>query len=428
MIAKLYRLIPKSNEGSAFIAGASVYFLFNIASAALQFLAVPVFARLMPPERLGLFGACLSSVAILSPLIAFGTSGFVALPIYRREDAGRYISTALQCIIVSFILHQFFLVMAPASLVSFSGLDRTALFLAMAVAATQAVNAIYLGVELARRHSTRNAATSFLISALSLVFGVAGLILPNSTWHNRIAGILLAQIIVMIPVLYSIAKTYKDTLWRADKESFKHLLLYSLPLLPHLYAGPILSGIDRVMLLSRVGPYSTGIYTAALTLSTILEMVFVSANSALVPHIAGEIKSSDQIAAKKRLLKLTISLALIIVVLPMVAAVAFTVFSGAIFGDNYAGVDKFAFPIAVASSLSGLYYLFVNYLFLFEKTGRISLATISSALIKVGLLLVLIPSYGAMGAAVASAVTNFILVVWILLLSHNTYPLVSFKR
>jgi O-antigen/teichoic acid export membrane protein len=419
------KLKSNTSENRSFVSGASVYFLFNLLSAALQFATIPIFARLMSPEGFGLFGACMAAVALISPLISFGSNGFVGLPIYRREDPSRFIATSLQFIALSFCLSVTVVAALPASTIKISGLERSALLLAIGVAGTQAVNAVYLGVELASRNSFKNAATTLAITALSLGLGLLGLIQPQATWINRIVGIFLAQLIVMFWALYRLGKFTKWNFLNFESESYKRLFLYSVPLLPHLFAGSLISALDRILLLPKVGSYSTGIYAAAMTVSTALELIFVSGNSALVPHIAAEIKSEDQAAAKKRLLRLTIILILLVVTMSALGAGAFMLLSGLIFGEKYFGIEKLAVPLAAASCLNGIYYIFVNYLFLHEKTGRISLVTISSAAIKIGLLTLLIPSYGAFGAAISSIITNAIVVTWMVILCQKVYPLLS---
>lgn len=400
-----------------------MYFLFNLLSAALQFATIPIFARLMSPEGFGLFGACMAAVALISPMISFGSNGFVGLPIYRREDPSRFIATSLQFIALSFCLFVTVVAALPAGLIKISGLERPALLLAIGVAGTQAVNAVYLGVELASRNSFKNAATTLVITALSLCLGLLGLIQPEATWINRMAGIFSAQLIVMFWALYRLGKFTKWNIFNFDSESYRRLFRYSVPLLPHLFAGPILGALDRALLLPKIGSYSTGIYAAAMTLSTALDMIFVSGNSALAPHIAAEIKSGDQVAAKKRLLRLTVMLVLLVLITSASGAMAFALFGSRIFGEKYLGIETFAAPLAIASCLNGIYYIFVNYLFIFEKTGKISMVTTSSAIAKVGLLLVLIPLQGAYGAAIVSVITNFMVVAFIIILSQRIYPL-----
>lgn len=417
----------KSNNSSkfTFLSGASIYLIFNVFSAVMQFAAIPVFARLMSPEGFGVFGACMAAIAVLSPLISFGCGGFVGLPIFRGSEPRSYVITSLQFICTTSIAFCALAYTLPFDVISTFGIERSSLFVAIGISSTQAVNSIYLGVELAKQNSKKNAATNLLITALSISFGIIGLMMPNANWINRLIGVLLAQSTVMIWCLHSLRRDYKLNLMSLDISSFKHLFAYSLPLLPHFFAGPIFVNLDRLILLPKVGAYSTGIYAGALTMSTALETVFMSINSALVPHIASEINCKDQPLARKRLLGLTWQLAVSIVVLCVFTSVGFSLLSSTIFGPQYEGINQYILPLGIASCFSGFYYLFVNYLFLFERTGQISTLTISSALLKFFLMWIMVPLLGALGAAFAAAATNLFLCVGIIILSQRAYPILS---
>jgi O-antigen/teichoic acid export membrane protein len=414
-------VIKSSNY--SFLKGASVYFTFNIFSALLQFVSIPIFARLMSPDGFGMFGACFAALAILSPLVSFGGGGFVGLPIFRGKNPDTYITTSLQFIILAFIVLSLLASSLSQDVISIFSVERSTLFIAIGISSAQAVNSIYLGVELANKRSTKNAITSFAITALSILFGIVGLMMQNASWINRVFGVLLAQTVVMTWSLYRLCKEYKLNLFALDKSVFRHLFAYSTPLLPHFFAGPIFSSLDRLILLPKIGAYSTGIYAAAFTISSALEAIFMSANSALVPHIASEIRCEDQLSARRRLVALTRQLSISIVVLCITASISFSLLSPIIFGPEYAGINEYILPFAIASCFSGFYYLFVNYLFLFERTAQISLATMSVALLKIFLLWTIIPTYGAVGAAYITAVSNLILCTVVVFFSQKAYRL-----
>lgn len=407
----------------SFLSGASIYFTFNILSSLLQFAAIPIFARLMSPAGFGMFGACLAALALLSPLVSFGCGGFVGLPIFKGKNPDTYIKTSLQFIISAFMVLSLSAFSLPQQVISIFSVDRYTLFIAIGISSAQAVNSIYLGVELAKQRPKKNAMTSLTLTTLSILFGIAGLMLPNASWINRVFGILLAQTVVMSWSLYMLCAEYKVDLFSLDRSVVRHLFSYSTPLLPHFFAGPIFSSLDRLLLLPTIGAYSTGIYAAAFTISSALEAIFMSANSALVPHIASEIKCEDQVSARRRLVTLTRQLSISIVVLCTTASASFSLLSPVIFGPEYAGINDYILPFAIASCFTGFYYLFVNYLFLFEKTAQISLATMSVASLKLLLLWTIIPIYGAVGAAYVTAASNLILCIVVLFFSQRAYRL-----
>jgi O-antigen/teichoic acid export membrane protein len=162
-------------------------------------------------------------------------------------------------------------------------------------------------------------------------------------------------------------------------------------------------------------------------LSSALEMIFISGNSALAPHIANALNDADKISSRRSLRNLTVTLGFLILLISAIAAGAFTLLGPYIFGREYAGVEKYAVIISASSALTGIYYLFVNYLFLFEKTGTVSLITITSAGIKLILLWHMISISGAMGAAVATLITNLIMAVSIVFYSGKVYPLLRIE-
>src|SRR5207249_1710635 len=68
-------------------------------------------------------------------------------------------------------------------------------------------------------------------------------------------------------------------------------------------------------------------------------------------------------------------------------------------GPQYGAATQVLPVIAFASVFQGLYTLLVTVVFLMKRTARLALLTISSAILNIGLNLVLIPRIGIMGAA-----------------------------
>lgn len=239
------------------------------------------------------------------------------------------------------------------------------------------------------------------VSALAFLTIVFVFILRNSA-----IGPLLA--IALTSVLF-----FTFTLWKMRGKFvfginvgyLKKSLSYSLPIVPHTLAGWTVNLLDRLFINRFVSTAAVGIYNIGFLFGSIQGVVTCAVHQAYTPWFFEEMRKNRTAKVKKFFvlaMTLYITLALWVSVF---AKEALWVMVRGDFRESWKVVGLLSF----GNFFGGYFYFFVNQLFFTKKGTRyVPVATVSAALLGIGLNLILIKKYGMMGAAVTMFFTNML--------------------
>lgn len=192
--------------------------------------------------------------------------------------------------------------------------------------------------------------------------------------------------------------------WKFDRQIAMQLLRISWPLLFSSMAVAIYMRIDQIMLGKMVGEHAVGIYSAALRLSELWYVLPTVIVSAALPVLLRTKQESEE-----RFMQLLQTLFSVLVKIAYVVAIPMTFYADDVielfFGAEYKGAGDvlavhiwsaiFVFLGVVTSAWTTAYG--------YSKYAL--LQTLAGALINVALNIVLIPRYGAVGAAWATVIS-----------------------
>jgi O-antigen/teichoic acid export membrane protein len=91
--------------------------------------------------------------------------------------------------------------------------------------------------------------------------------------------------------------------------------------------------------------------------------------------------------------------------------------------DSYGNSVAVVPLLACSGILYGTYYVFGTGLLIQGKTIFFPMITIAAAAVNIALNLILIPEFGIVGAGLATVITNFIMTLTVLSLSHRYYSI-----
>src|SRR5690606_12715972 len=129
-------------------------------------------------------------------------------------------------------------------------------------------------------------------------------------------------------------------------------------------------------------------------------LIFDAVNKAYIPWLYERLQR-DQMAEKRQIVRYTYIYFGICLVLAGLGFVCGPFFIRLLAGEQYAAAGEVIGWLVLGQSLSGMYLMVTNYIFFSKRTAMLSLATITSGLLNVGLLLLLIEPLGLLGAAKA---------------------------
>ena len=410
---------PPQRGMATVLRGGATYIVAATAQRLALFVLLPFFARAMSPSEYGTLGVALSINLFATVVFSFG----LELPIVRtyfRLAADPYEQRRAMATLGAFLL------VAPAiSAIVLSGGDVALgapliparytivalLDAAFTVAAATFPLALLRAEDRLRDYLLVTSILAITTSVLTAVFvlrfrwGALG-------WLGAIAagdGVTLVVAALRLP-------------WpRPRNLSRRHLvssIRLGLPLLPHLMSQWALQFSDRAILVVLVSRAEVGAYSLAINISVPVLVATAAIGQAVSPSYGRALLNTE---ARRRLAGTVRLQVLIIAVMTGAVALLGPVLVAALIPRTYAAAGDLIPWIALGYAVWGLSGLPMNGLsFLAGRTMWIWPISLLAAGIKVIGLLLLVPSYGLISAAIMYPVANGVLLVGVSILAAKT--------
>ena len=364
--------------------------LWYIASSAISrtigAAGTPIFTRLLTPEEYGLFPLYNTWLAVATVILTLELTGGV---IYRglqkfSHNRDKFLSAAFGLFLSVFLFVCVLYFAFSAIINKMTGLSTfTTSFMIAQIFASAAIG-FYTG-RARFEYRYKDVALLNIASALGApMLSILLILLTKFKSEARIIGTSLTLLLCAIPILYIILKR-SGVLF--DKEIWRFLLRFNLPLLPHYFAMSLILRVGEMTIGRVYGTEALGKYSVALSVGMSLTMISGGLLSALSPWMLRKIKSGEMDKIRDFLLTLTKALSLICLLLLTIAPEAIKILTPRAFHDALPAVYPLALcviPSFIAGALTSgeMYY---------EKSGITALPSIIAAAISCALSLLFLP-------------------------------------
>lgn len=371
----------------------------------IAFFTTPIFTRLLSPADYGYTALYTSWLSILGLVIGLCVNGSIgnARITYGEDNLSKYVSSIMTISVFSFVAMLLISVFVNKPLSYVMGISPSLVVLVV----VQSFFSFVINCEITRLDQLKKVEKSTLLSvsqsiviiALSLIFV---LIKEDNKAEAKIYGQAIPTFLfgtVLLVLIYIRGKTF----WNSEYNKF--CLAFTLPLIVHSAGHLIFSQSDRIMLQKIQGEALLGVYSVPFSLCGILTIIYGALNTAWVPFyydLKRQEKIKEILSHSSRYIKFYTLISVAFIML------SFDVFKFMAPPDYYSGMK--IIPLFVLSNFFGFLYLFpVNFEFYKRKTTLIPIATITAALINIGINWLLIPNYGILGAAIGTLIAHILL-------------------
>jgi O-antigen/teichoic acid export membrane protein len=413
-------------RSNTLISGALIYAASNILNALIPFLLLPVLTRYLSPVEYG-------RIAIFQTLVV-GLGAFVGLSVaaaasrkyfdlrLNQEALAKYIAACIQILVVSGLLVAGVAWWQRSQLSEWLGLEGVWIACAILLSAFNCVIGLRLGQWQIRQRALPYGLlqVSFaLLNALGSLFLVVAM-----RWgaEGRIAAQVAAAMVFSLLAMVMLRRDGLLRLFCWDPQYVKEALSFGVPLVPHVAGAIVLTTVDRFFVQSKLGLAELGIYMVAIQLASGLGLLFDAVNNAYAPWLLDRLGRQSPSEARQIVRNTYIWFAFILVLAaalfqlgpPVVALVA---------GQQYASAGELLGWLGLGQVFGGMYLMVANYIFHAKSTWLLSVATLSSGAVNIGLLMILIDQFGLAGAAISFAVAmgaRFVLTWWV---AHKRHPM-----
>ncbi len=396
-----------------------------VGAGIIQFVAVPVYARVLGPADFGLLTLTIATTTALAGVMVLG--GDVALARFWPEAQSEDDKRALASTWITFLTGWSVLVAlagcAAAPWVAHR-MQAEARFAPLLIVGVLGIVPTQLSSMLAQilRNQFRPipyAVSTVLIMAVNVTLGITLAVVLELGVFGIVLGTLIGQTIGCLMRTPLVRASLGRPLHWA---SLPPLLRFGVAYVPTSLAVWGFTGVDRLIIGALGTRDEVGAYGLAAMLIGPFTVLTLSVGQAWIPRITA-IHAVDPARARvivSSAIEIALSsLGMAAILLGALAPWLIVLVGGSEYEDGAAALPF----LALAAAFSGTVLFTATGLTLAKRTGVLSAATIAAALCNVGLLVILVPAWGVVGAALAVSAAYLILAILTLLAANAVAPM-----
>lgn len=411
------------------LSDSATYLFSNVLAAAIPFLLLPILTRYLTPSEYGEIAVFQTLLAGLGALIGFSAQGAAGIKYYDdklpQTEFRYFMGNCLLVLVLSTALVLLGAVIFGQSLSEWLAIKTRWVFLSVFVSSASFVTTMLMGQWQVRKQARNYGIFQVSQSLFNMLLSVLLVVHFSQGAAGRI------WVLSVTPVAYAVMALfilYRVNLvafaWRP--KYFREILAFGVPLIPHSAGAFLLGSVDRLVINDKLGLAQVGVYMVAVQLTAAMGLVFDAINNAYVPWLFERLKR-NRMDEKLQIVRWTYAYCTSLL---GVAALAFLVGPSLLIliaGEKYSAATDVIGWLALGQAFNGMYFMVTNYIFYSKRTGLLSLSTVTSGLINVGLLVILISFMGLKGAAVAFAISMTIKFLLTWRIAHLRHPMPWFS-
>ena len=201
----------------------------------------------------------------------------------------------------------------------------------------------------------------------------------------------------------------------------KKCLKFSLPLVLLLLGRSLLDSTDRLILQRLTDLSFVAFYSVGSTMGSILVMVASSINSAMMPFFFSTAKKEIDKQAKEIFSYISTYICLIVLFLGLLVILFRFEIIYILAPPSYFPIIGIVPYIMIGAIMNSLFFIPVLGIYQKKKTGCLPFIIFSALLINILLNFALIPNYQMLGAAIATVVASFVMLLMCFIISQKLY-------
>lgn len=394
-----------------------IYLLSNVLNALIPFLLLPVLTHNLSPGEYGQIAMFQTFITGLAALVGLNSVGAANRKFYDgdHDSLPVYNGSCLHILFISILCLSAISYFLSDDIGLLLSIPIPWIYLALVISFANFIIQLRLGQWQIREQALKFGTMQVSQSILNFIFSVILVIMLKHGAQGRVDAIFATSVSY---ALLSIFFLYKDNLVKLTiirKDYISDALSFGLPLVPHVVGMFFLNSLDRFFINKQLGISDAGIYMFAVQLSLGVAVVFDAINKAMITWLF-KILAENRVEQLKRVVKFTYFFFIIVFLLGCLSFIIGPIVVNLIGGEKFSEANDVIGWLCLGQCFGGMYLMVTNYLFYAKKTGRLSVVTVSCAILNVFLLIFLVRTHGIEGVAVAfctSMCVRFLATWWL---------------
>lgn len=409
--------------GNQLVSHASIYLGATLVSTAIPFLMLPLLTRWLGPAEFGVMGTFLALVGVLAAVIGLATNGLIGVVYFR--DGEQYLpsqigaSVAIALVSSLFWLGLVWILRGP--LATWTGIAPYFLWAIVIAGAAQFLLNLLLAIFQTLKRPFLFGVTQFGYSGALATATISLVSLYQMGWIGRAFAQISAAVAA---ILWGFGWLTRSGLlnWQPQSWPIRSSLAFGLPLLPHTLSAMAMVSVDRLALSSRAGPIEVGYYYAAFQIAMVLTVAATALNQAWPQWLYERLAQNDD-----QVDRAVVRATYVIVALLFMGAIGLALLADwivpAVVGDGFEASIPLLRVLALAAACNSSYLFVTAFLFYEQKTGTLSMVTLSAAILQTVLSFALVAHWGSLGVAWATLASAAFYLVATWVVANRVHPM-----
>lgn len=411
-----------------------IYTATDMLGKAMSFILLPIVSYYMPPADLGIA----TNFTVLAQLVILlaGMAVVNSLPyfFYEQDKKENYqlvtnllLLCSILCIILTLVVMVSYKLVYSYLLLNFQ-IQLLSIFFVLGNLITQ-TSLVLLRLENKSKHFAYLQVVQIVLHALIVVLFV--IVFKGGGIGKIYAEVLVFSLMGLIHLFILNRKGYLKG--HFEMKWVRKLLKFGVPLLPHSVSFWLKGGMDKVFITTYCGLQFNGLYSMALSISSIFTLLVNSFFSAYTPYLQkmlSQTPEAELMGVKRKVVKQTYMISVLFVIVALLALAASCFIFEFMIDEKYMPALDYMPLIIFANYVYLLYFFTIQYIYKVKRTLVMGIITFTGSLIQMLLSYVLIRQYGVMGAVYSFLIGNVLISIGISLYSQKVYPMpwLSFLR
>lgn len=414
------------------IASLSTYTIVSLFGSLAGFILMPFLTHYLSTEDYGTLALFNTYVQLLIPFISISAFGLVNIEHFSKKiDREEFRSLFSSISLIPLPTFVFFLLLSLIWSESFSVfLDIPAnLIWAIPVFALLSIFfQQFQGYVIVLKKSSLFAIVNISKTTLEYILAVLFIIGFGCGWFGRVeAALIVFAFMVLLSLLY-----YAKWDLLTNKIEWKHIvagIFYGYPLIVHAVGKFVINQSDKIFISKMVSKSELGVYNTGYLIGSIIMILSGAFLNVYTPFLFERLNNLTE-TKKIEIVRISYLFVIGLFGALILMSVSSPYFYHWFIDADFAGGVQYVFWTGLSYCFWGCYLIFVGYLFFLKKTKVISYLAMINIVLNLVLNYILIRTFGAIGAAYATAISFFVVFVLVMLTSNKYFPMpwLQYKR
>lgn len=425
IIEKIMSIIKKD-----FIKSASIYIISTFINLSTPFFLLPVLTRYLTTKEYGIVSMINVSVSFLVPFVSLGANSAIQRQLVDNNDTNKeYVFNCLMISLLSEVILIIFCFFNKNFLSNVTGIPSVFFYQIFLIIISTVIIDISLVILQMKRKEKKYAIFQNLMTVTNFLFSIVMIVNFDMGLKGRVYGIVCSKVFFSLIGIYIIFKEV-GILCKISKGYLKDSIFnFGIPLIPTSIKSVALTYTDRLFITNMASISETGVYSVGNQFALPILFLAQAFNLAYVPWLFNKLKKNI-FEDKIKIVRLTYMYFIIIIIIAISWSIIIVPIIKYTSGKEFYGAISYVLWLSLGYAFTGMHMMMVNYIYYYKRIKLYSVLTISIIFINAILNYIFIDKYGAIGAAKATMLSNFIsfLLTWMLVFKICDMPWLKFLK